>query len=268
MLESLTLPVVSLLSIALTAGPNAAADPAAGARDVSSPGSSPSPGRFVTENVKSNPTMPQSHVEHDVRAGASLGDVLLWQEISPPRYKAAVEHLPDRWRTVRDGTEDPISFDTSTWHLVTSGRKLLSRGRAHVTPDRWATWAALQNVATRRVLVFMDTHYVSSAWNDRPVPHKAWRRRTWKTEWNRQDALVDELHGRGFTIMGGGDFNRVTLPRFGAGQVDLNSGSIDHLWVLPGAANDVDPGDASSYRQLYSDHDAVVGRFTVQPVGP
>ena len=222
------------------------------------------PTGFVTENVKSNPTMPQSHVLHDVRAGASLGDVVLWQEISPPRYKAAVEGLPDRWRTVQESTEDPISFDTRVWRFVSTDRALLSRGRAHVTPARWATWAVLLNMSTGRQVVFMNTHYVSSAWNSKPVSHKAWRKRVWIKEWQNQNEVTDRLSARGLTIMGGGDFNRIRLPKFDTRQVNLNSGSIDHLWVIPGAIRDVEPGRTWRDTHLYSDHDAVVASFTVE----
>jgi hypothetical protein len=254
------LPVSALLPV-LVAGaltPAGAAAPTPANRR-----SGPPATRFVTENVKSNPTMPQPHVLHDVREGASLGDVVLWQEIAPDRYTAAVAGLPSHWRTVQTGTEDPISFDTRVWRLVSTDRALLSRGRAHVTPRRWATWALLQHVGTGRVVVFMDTHYVSGAWVDRPVTHRAWRRRLWLREWARQDDVVDGLTQRGLTVLGGGDFNRVRLPRFAERQMHLNSGSIDHLWVVPGARGDVDPGSSWRDRHLYSDHDAVVGSFSV-----
>lgn len=224
----------------------------------------PSPARLVTENVKSHPAMPQRHVLHDVHVGTRLGAVVLWQEIGPARYKAALRRLPHDWRTVQAATEDPISFNTHVWRLVSAQRAALSRGRAHVTHQRWVTWAVLRNRRTGRALAFMNTHYVSSAWDSRRVSHKAWRKRLWTKEWRKQDAVVDRLTQRGLTILGGGDFNRDRLRHFSPRQSDLNHGGIDHLWVIPGASGDVQPNGTRRYKHLYSDHDAVVASFTVR----
>jgi hypothetical protein len=110
----------------------------------------------------------------------------------------------------------------------------------------------------------MDTHYVSSAWNSRPVSHKAWRKRQWVKEWHNQQQVVERLSERGLAILGGGDFNRVRLPRFTDRQVNLNHGSIDHLWAIPGPGGRVDLQGTRRYGHLYSDHDAVVGRVQLK----
>jgi hypothetical protein len=253
------LSVVALASLFIAVGPVGAGPAASADRPALT-----TTGDYLTENVKSNPTMPQREVAHDVRAGAGLGAVVLWQEIRPDRYKAAVAGLPDRWRTVQLGTEDPISFNTNVWRLVSTDRAFLSRGRAHVTPDRWATWAVLQNQRSGRVVAFMDTHYVSAAWNSRPVSHKAWRKRQWVKEWRNQQQAVERLSQRGLTILGGGDFNRDRLPRFTDRQVNLNSGAIDHLWAVPAPGARIESQGTRRYGHLYSDHDAVVGRVQVR----
>jgi hypothetical protein len=211
---------------------------------------------LLTANVKSNPTMRQWKVVHDVQHAASLADVVLWQEIIPKRYKRAVRDL-DRtvWQTEHLDTEVPISFRKDIWSLVKGNIVPLHHGRALTSPNRDLTWVKLRHNISHDEIVFVNTHYVSGAWNHKRRLHKAWRQMMWKRSWNIQHIFTLSMDDE--PIIGGGDFNRLTLEPFVATQDEVwaPSTSIDHIYTIPTRALKIVVIERRKNSNNFTDHD-------------
>ena len=188
-----------------------------------------------TANVRGRPLMPQRKVRLDVKTAKSRSGIVGWQEIGSDRYKRAVKGIyGDDWETCQLSVPIPISVRSSNFKILKSGYQLTHHGKALATPNRYVSWAFVQGRDNPFKFIVMNTHYVSGAWNNKPKPYKAWRKRVWEVHWKVQYDLVRGFHNAGYSILGTGDFNRVEVKRFHPDQVWLTKGGIDKLWFLEG----------------------------------
>ncbi len=218
-------------------------------------------GRVVTANIKCNPTMVQSKVVADVKEVSTLAGVVFWQEIGITRYKEAIRAL-DRtvWQSViasGGAGAIPISWKKKYWEFMSAGSVLTHKGRPLVSPNRYITWVILRNRKTGAVVVFVNTHFISGAWNRERKLFKKWRQVQWTIHWEKERDLIGRWIGRDMSVVGGGDFNRVDVRKFHRDMVWLDDGGIDKLFYVeaPKGANlrEVATGEALVV-DLNSDH--------------
>jgi len=130
--------------------------------------------RFVSQNVKALPLMPQKNVVADVNLTASQAQVIGWQEIGIERYDEAVMALdPDVWTTFwanrrkKPGYESPISYRHNIFTRVDGGSFELSPPIAGISKGKTFTWVVLEHVRTSARVLVTNKHYISSAFNPR-----------------------------------------------------------------------------------------------------
>lgn len=188
---------------------------------------------LVTANIRNLPNLTRSQERHDLGLVKALGSVVLWQEIAEANDVADLRATLPSWTHVHTDTECPISVWTSKWDVVEKGQALLHGGMKGVSPHRVATWAVLQrkghNVAPFAVV---NTHFVSGAFTHPGQVAEEWRVHAWT---KAQDGLADVvamLNGKGYTVVGGGDFNRTgSFPGFSSSHRWLVNGGFDHLYA-------------------------------------
>ncbi|MFZ5441973.1 MAG: endonuclease/exonuclease/phosphatase family protein [Myxococcota bacterium] len=228
----------------------------------------------VNVNVKSNPTMPQRSVVHDVKRASQTGSLIGWNEIGPGRYFDALKQLGPEWGHYmpHDGKlhiPNPISWKKSEWKLEDSGFLRTHHGLAKVSPNRYITWVKLKHRDSGQELVRVNTHLVSGAWST-PKPTTPWRRHQWRVHMEKLAHLVDRFESKGLKVIIGGDFNRDSYRVLGKRvryDNDLHVGThgrstLDYLMHtrnpdLRRVAGRVQQGYAS-------DHDAVVARYALR----
>ena len=179
--------------------------------------------------------MAQSKVVSDLQAVRDLGGIICWQEISRDRYKQALRAeftLDGGWANEHLDREIPISYRTQWWEAVDRGCIRTHESRPLVTPERFVTWVQLKRRDSDDTLVVVNTHYVSSAWNRKPVLAKQWRKAKWLEHWQAQKDLILGFHANGLTVIGGGDFNRPDVPTFHKDMQWFTGHTIDKLFVL------------------------------------
>lgn len=135
----------------------------------------------ATLNVKSNPTMSQAKVRHDVQKASHTAGLIGWQEIGPDRYFKAIKALGPSWAHYmpHDGglhIPNPISWKKDQYKLVGHGFVRTHHGKAGISPNRYITWVKLKDRKTGKTIVRMNTHLVSGAWGQhKPPPRGAGR---------------------------------------------------------------------------------------------
>ncbi|MCC6333853.1 MAG: peptidoglycan-binding protein [Myxococcales bacterium] len=162
----------------------------------------------VSMNVKANPLMSQDKVRHDVRRAAKSGELIGWQEIGPERYRDAIRDLKGFSHFMPKGLETPISWKTSEFKLLDSGVERMHGGLAGVSPHRQVAWVKLQNKQTGEVMIHMNTHLVSGAWNSKTQPSDPWRKAMWKRHIEKLGRLIERFEKQGYPVTISGDFNR------------------------------------------------------------
>ena len=118
-------------------------------------------------------------------------------------------------------------------------------------------WVVARHRATGRVAVFVNTHYVSGAWNNKPKPHKEWRKAAWLDHWQALRDLAPKLAIRGPVIFVG-DFNRTDVTDWHPQLRWVDDRGIDKI-----AAVNARPLRAPRRLPTRSDHDARVGVLTL-----
>lgn len=235
--------------------------------------------RVVTLNVKSNPTMSADKVRSDIHRAAGLGaDVIMWQEIQPDYYKRILraERITapgkGQWVHLQTGYEVPISVRVggdSPWVVEGQGARKMHDGKAKVSPNRYVTWVRLYNKKSHQTTVFANTHMVSGAWNGRPNPADAWRKRMWNVHFDTQRDLMQDFVRRGYTVVYGGDLNRAAMPSFGANDRPITLHGIDHLGLLRAPDDRVEElVERTTIGGFHSDHDAKRVRIVVSGCRP
>lgn len=223
---------------------------------------------IATLNIRNVPKMPDGWVREDMTAARNLlgngSGILLLQEIRPSYYKQACrEVFSSGWHYAHLDTENPILWKSAFWRKVDSGKILAHRGRARTSSARHITWVLLQHIATKAVLLVVNTHMVSAAFSARWALHKRWRRKAWQRHWELQRRLIRTWQNKGVPIVGGGDHNRRDLPKFVPEMrfVGPLSG-IDDLYYIPTGVK-MSVTRHWKDRALHTDHDARVALFNL-----
>ncbi len=177
----------------------------------------------VSMNVKSNPLMSQDKVRHDVQRAAKTGEIIGWQEIAPERYKDAIRNLKGFDTFMPKGLQTPISWKTSEFKLLDSGVVPMHGGRAGVSPHRSVAWVKLENKETGEVMVHMNTHLVSGAFNTKQQATDPWRKKMWAVHMEKMGNLIEHFEKKGLPVTISGDFNRNQFKVFG-NKVAYDSG--------------------------------------------
>lgn len=189
------------------------------------------------------------------RAPAFVG----WQEVKSARQSNALRvGMGDGYSHHHTDLAVPISVSRG-WTVVREGRKQAHKGRAGASPARWIVWVIARHVETRQVAVFVNTHMVSGAWNNKPKLFKAWRRQMWTDHWQ---ALRDVVAGaaKKWPVVVVGDFNRVDVKPFHPDLRWADNRGIDKVAVI----GDLEPVRTAARVTTRSDHDARVVDLTVK----
>ncbi len=220
-------------------------------------------------NVKSNPTMSQGKVVHDVRRAAKTGEIIGWQEIAPERYRDAIRELKGFNTFMPKGLETPISWKSKDFKLLASGVERMHGGEPGISPRRTVAWVKLQNRETGETMIHMNTHLVSGAWNSKHTASDPWRKKMWNQHMDRMGKLVERFERQGHPVTITGDFNRNHFKVFGK-KVAYDSGI--HSRTHGGATLDyvMHTRHASLKKvssrvddHFESDHNAVVVRYDI-----
>jgi hypothetical protein len=224
------------------------------------------PIRVVSLNVKSNPLMSAGKVRADVDKAAKLGaDVIMWQEIQPDYYKNIVRSENStggngRWKHYFTGYAIPISIRVagdSPWVVKDTGVRKMHNGMAKVSPHRYVTWLKVYNKQSRQTTILMNTHMVSGAWNGRYNRADDWRKKMWNIHFAKQSELIKDFSNRGYTVVYGGDFNRMEMGKFTARDSRITVHGIDKIGVVRTANDRIEKVTVrKTVGGFNSDHDA------------
>lgn len=228
--------------------------------------------RLLTLNVRCNPKMRQSSVLHDVAWGSRKGDGILWQEIEIARYKQAVTSLlpAPKWDTNGLALECPISLSTKMWEVLDWGLVRTHSGRKRTSPHRYVVWVVARRknlgvaAGKRRVVAFINTHFVNGAFNRKHLLTRAWRRQRWDIHYSILKEMVHRFVAAGITVLGGGDWNRSAVPKFVPYQRWMSKGGIDHLFTVEaprGVRVRIVDTDTSARGELKTDHPGKIVKY-------
>lgn len=221
----------------------------------------------VSMNVKSNPLMSQDKVRHDVQRAAKTGEIIGWQEIGPERYRDAIRNLKGFSHFMPKGLETPISWKTSEFKLLDSGVERMHGGLAKVSPHRQVAWVKLQNKDTGEVMIHMNTHLVSGAWNSKIQRSDPWRKAMWNRHIEKMGNLIERFEKQGHPVTISGDFNRNHFKVFGDKVVYASGlragthGSSTLDYVMHTRGGGLKKISSRVDRNYASDHNAVTVRY-------
>ena len=213
--------------------------------------------KIIEANIQG--TMSTAKIEHDIEKLSKVGwvEFVLWSEITYPKSKKALKKFyPDeKWIHVHENTEVPISINKKHWEYVTSGRLKTHGGLIHISPQRFIVWVIVKHKATGAQLVVTNSHWVSGAWRAKNS-FLSWRRRMWNTHFAKHKALVKEFTSAGYSVVGGGDWNRLTVSRFTDEQSWLGHHGLDYIYTIPNASAgmSVHGIDSGRYDGYNTDH--------------
>ncbi|ATB49251.1 endonuclease/exonuclease/phosphatase family protein [Corallococcus macrosporus] len=185
-----------------------------------------------------------------------LADVIGWQEVSTAEGHNKLEAL-EYYAHFRPGAERlaarnsiAISWRKNKYEKTGDGSRLTHEGEAGVTPARFVNWVVLKNKQTGAKLAFINTHYISGAWNGQNPDRQA----RWHTHNSVVREVVRELRGRGLPVVLVGDFNR-QLSQDIPGMNHLRTAGvsgvpIDQIYVSQG----IGTGPAERLEKYGSDH--------------
>lgn len=208
-------------------------------------------------NVRNNPPMPQASVVHDIDLLFHQGQVVLACEIGIGRYKeyfATAAGASGR-KVFHLGTADPVAVPCS-WPETYGESHRLTKGLAGVNPSRYFN-AVFRPGAH---MVYVSTHFTNGAWNDKLKPSKLWRKWAWRKQEAKAAALVAGWHDAGWTVVIGGDMNRMQPPKFHAEQRTVLSDALMHLVVVPAGGQRVVVSE-SARQYGRSDHAFISARL-------
>ncbi|WP_426753825.1 endonuclease/exonuclease/phosphatase family protein [Myxococcus sp. Y35] len=185
-----------------------------------------------------------------------LADVIGWQEVSTAEGHSKLGAL-EYYDHYRPGEERlaarnsiAISWRKNKYERTGGGSRLTHGGEAGVTPARFVNWVVLKNKETGAKLAFINTHYISGAWNGQHPE----RQERWRTHNAVVREVVAELRGRGLPVVLVGDFNR-QLSQDIPGMNHLRTAGvsgvpIDQIYVSQG----IGTGPAERLEKYGSDH--------------
>lgn len=199
-------------------------------------------------------TVGTHNVKHATGTVNAFADVIGWQELDRPVGWAAARNLAGyrSYLPAADpGKEDAISWNDTKFELVGGHSRLTHHGQAKVTPNRYVNWVVLRHRNSGLTVAFVNTHFISGAWNKHPN-----RQQRWLLHQRVLQEVVADLHQRGLPVVVVGDMNRQdTIDLAGTARVPVGSGDrtpIDQLYVSRGHA----VGAAVRLSNFGSDHPA------------
>lgn len=225
--------------------------------------------RLVTANIRNKPDLARWKVRADAGRIKHLGGVICWQEIGEEEDRADVATALGRgWRTLWHGAT-PISVRTRHFRVISHGWRWAHESRPDVSPVRGTAWCVLEHKATRIRFAVVNAHFVSSAWGNKPVEAKEWRRSRWETHYRSFGRLIAELcQGGRSIVLVGGDFNRGNLsPEFAGSRIVkwlTERDGIDYLMAVGnvGRVRLVESGRVRT-NELHTDHAARWAKITI-----
>lgn len=224
------------------------------------PGANPM--RVVTANVKH--TMGRAQIEADVKKVATLGSVIMWQEVHAGTFRNAIrQHLPDStWDHSGLQHEVPISVKRSLWDVRHATVYKLHNKWPQGDPARYLTVVLLKAQGSGVEFVVANSHLVANAWGNTHRPNIAWKQRMWNRSYDKFQTLVLNAQSKGLTIIGGGDWNKHDVPKFTAAQTWLRTAHVDYLFGLQASGGATFTLGANQSVSLNSDHNALVAQLS------
>jgi len=218
--------------------------------------------KIVTANIRNNPDMLRKKVKADAKTASRYGGVIFFQEIAEAEDHADVKAaIGDEFGYAHSGVAIPIAYRRDQWTLVDHGRIMTHGGKRLVSPNRYVTWVLLQSRDGKQVC-FMNTHFVSGAWNAKRKLSKEWRQQMWQEHWLKMRGLIKTFADQNVTVIFGGDFNRYRVARLHPRARWAFDSGIDKVGYVQGAVKVYYEGHHSV--ELNSDHDAHVVSFMVK----
>lgn len=217
---------------------------------------------IVLANIKSVPRMPTDDVDSDIAtlfklAEAKCADAVFGAEIAFGDYRRSWRKHAEAadYRSHGAKRECPIAVKAAHVHAVV---RLLSRGIAKVTPNRYATVVKDRG----HKVAYIATHTVSR-WQDyaRADSTHGIRRRLANREIRKITRRVTRLHEHSWTVVVGGDLNALTAVEWHPGQVQVlpvtgsNLARMMQLAVIPAPGVTVTPvSHGNHHAGLHTDH--------------
>lgn len=216
----------------------------------------------VLANIKSVPRMPADHVDDDIAALFDLAkkknaDAVFGAEIAFGNYRRSWRKHAKRAGYHSKGAkrECPIAVREKPAKAVV---KLLSRGVATVTPNRYAT--VVKDPEPRAAYIAL---HLVSRWQEyaRSDATHGLRKRLAAREVRKVIRRIARLHGRGWTVVVGGDLNALTAVEWHPDQVQAlpvtgsNLARMMQLAVIPAPGVHVTPTHHGNHHAgLHTDH--------------
>ncbi|WP_233609782.1 endonuclease/exonuclease/phosphatase family protein [Corallococcus sp. AB049A] len=185
-----------------------------------------------------------------------LADIIGWQEVSTAEGHSKLDAL-EYYDHFRPGAERlaarnsiAISWRRNKFEKTGDGSRMTHEGQEGVTPARFVNWVVLKNKETGAKLAFVNTHYISGAWNGEHPE----RQERWRTHNAVVREVVADLLARDLPVVLLGDFNRA-LSQDIPGMNHLNTAGvdgvpIDQIYVKRG----IGTGPAERLEKYGSDH--------------
>ncbi|EPX55444.1 hypothetical protein D187_009055 [Cystobacter fuscus DSM 2262] len=185
-----------------------------------------------------------------------LADIIGWQEVDTDAGHSKLGAL-EYYEHYRPGegrldarNSIAISWRKNKYEKTGDGSLLTHGGEAGVTPARFVNWVVLKNKDTGAKLAFINTHYISGAWNGEHPE----RQERWRTHNDVVREVVADLLSRGLPVVLVGDFNR-QLSQDIPGMNHLRTAGvdgvpIDQIYVSRG----IGTGPAERLEKYGSDH--------------
>ncbi|RYZ46939.1 MAG: hypothetical protein EOO72_00765 [Myxococcaceae bacterium] len=201
-------------------------------------------------------TVATHNVLHGQGTLKPLADIIGWQEVDSAEAHSklealtAYEHFRPGENRLDARNSIAISWRKNKYEKTGDGSRLTHGGEAGVTPSRFVNWVVVKNKETGAKLAFINTHYLSGAWNG---AHPE-RQERWRTHNAVVREVVADLHGRGLPVVLVGDFNRA-LSQDIPGMNHLRTAGvdgvpIDQIYVRVG----IGTGPAERLEKFGSDH--------------
>lgn len=218
-------------------------------------------------NIRSVPMLPLHAANADINRlfGIEGVDIVTGAEIVPffrPLWRHAAKKAGKK--TYGSRCEDPISVtDRYTVHF--SAVEFLTKGVAHITPNRYQTRVRLSTARDFKVAV-LAKHTVSQwqRYRWRPLVD-ALRRRIGLDDQRLTRRRVRKLVEKGYTVLISGDLNSMTVVDYHPDQINIANVGLMQLTVVPAAGITVKPLMTKAIRKgLHTDHPFVVNHVQLR----
>lgn len=204
-------------------------------------------------------TIGTHNVLHGSATFTPFATIIGWQEAdrstTPTRLRNQLGSLYRHYTPAGSAGYIPVSWRSDRFSFIAARSVKTHEGKLGVSPDRWISIVHLRNRATGRRIVFINTHFVSEAFND-GSSYRSWRLDMWYRHYHRLYAEIGAIRTSlpKVPIYLVGDFNHSGYLNFDAHAVyPLRLGDrhpIDQLYAgTPGRGSCV-----AQLSQMGSDH--------------